>query len=43
MSLMRGSKKLGYSGVDLKDEHEIVSLDTEHAPKRLFSFEADQP
>ena len=25
-----------YSGVDLKDEHEIVSLDTEHAPKRLF-------
>ena len=36
MSLMRGSKKLGYSGVDLKDEHEMVSLDTEHTPKRLF-------
>jgi ethanolamine ammonia-lyase small subunit len=36
MSLMRGSKKLGYSGVDLKDEHEMVSLDAEHTPKRLF-------
>ncbi|WP_110975884.1 MULTISPECIES: ethanolamine ammonia-lyase subunit EutC [unclassified Acinetobacter] len=36
MSLMRGSKKLGYSGVELKDEHEMVSLDTAHTPKRLF-------
>lgn len=36
MSLMRSSKKLGYSGVDLKDEHEVVSLDTESTQKRLF-------
>ncbi|MEG0406827.1 MAG: ethanolamine ammonia-lyase subunit EutC [Acinetobacter sp.] len=36
MSLMRGSKKLGFSGVELKDEHEVASLETEHTPKRLF-------
>lgn len=36
MSLMRGSKKLGYSGVDLKDEHEMVSVDHADSPKRLF-------
>lgn len=36
MNLMRQSKKLGYSGVNLKDEHQVEMLETAHTSKRLF-------
>lgn len=36
INLMRQSKKLGYSGVNLKDEHEVESIDSNATQKRLF-------
>ena len=36
MNLMRQSQKLGYSGVNLKDEHDLEMVETPHTSKRLF-------
>ena len=36
MNLMRKSKNLGYSGVNLKDDHQVEVLETSHQQKRLF-------
>ncbi len=36
MNLMRKSKSLGYSGVNLKDDHEVEVLDLTTEPKKLF-------
>lgn len=36
MNLMRQSNKLGYSGVHLKDEHEIEQVESSTPQKRLF-------
>lgn len=36
VSLMTKSNTLGYSGVNLKDEHEVPILETEHSLKKLF-------
>ncbi|QIO08737.1 ethanolamine ammonia-lyase subunit EutC [Acinetobacter lanii] len=36
MNLMRQSNKLGYSGVNLKDEHEIEQVESSTHLKRLF-------
>lgn len=36
MNLMRSSEKLGYSGVNLKDEHEIEQVENYTPQKRLF-------
>lgn len=36
LSLIRRSKQLGYSGVNLKDEHQVASIDVTHTSKRLF-------
>jgi ethanolamine ammonia-lyase small subunit len=36
MNLMRQSEQLGYSGVNLKDEHEVEQVETSAPQKRLF-------
>ena len=36
MNLMKKSNELGYSGVNLKDEHEVVSIEQYTEIKRLF-------
>ena len=36
MNLMRQSNKLGYSGVNLKDEHEVESIHSNVTQQRLF-------
>ena len=36
MNLMRKSKNLGYSGVNLKDDYQVEVLETSHQQKRLF-------
>lgn len=36
MNLMRNSKKLGLSGVNLKDEHEIQSIESDTSTRLLF-------
>ncbi|WP_278492728.1 ethanolamine ammonia-lyase subunit EutC [Acinetobacter gyllenbergii] len=36
LALMHNSKRLGLSGVDLKDEHVVPTLEDNHQPKLLF-------
>ncbi|MEL4691700.1 ethanolamine ammonia-lyase, partial [Acinetobacter baumannii] len=36
MALMRKSKQLGFSGVNLKDEHQLSNIDHNENTKLLF-------